>query len=262
MIMREISKRQSGVVADASGDERQPVLEIRDLVKVYPHKAGEVRALKEITFNVYEGEFVSIMGQSGSGKSTLLHVLACLHQLTSGRYRLENVDVSSLDDLELSKIRNEKIGMVFQKFNLLAQENILENVALPLVYAGVGLSERRKLAEEKLRIVGLGDRLDHRPTELSGGQSQRVAIARALVMDPALLLADEPTGNLDSATGDEIMGVFQALHRRGRTIVQVTHDREKAEYSERIIHLKDGRIAQVETIKNPRQAPEIELREP
>lgn len=241
-----------------SGDHA--IIEIQDLVKVYTLPGGlEVPALRGVTFTVRRGEFVSIMGQSGSGKSTLLHVVGCLHQPTEGMYRLDGVDVKGLDDEELSRLRNEKIGFVFQKFNLLTQEDIVDNVALPLVYARVGRDERLKLARNALRLVGLGDRLQHKPSELSGGQSQRVAIARALVTEPALLLADEPTGNLDSRTGDEIMGVFQALHRMGRTIVQVTHDREKAEYSQRIVHLKDGLVEREEPIASPRTSEHVAL---
>jgi putative ABC transport system ATP-binding protein len=239
--------------------DRHPVLAIQDLVKTYGMAGGAVTALKGITLTVRPGEFVSIMGQSGSGKSTLLHVLGCLHRSTSGSYKLDGVEVSTLNDEELSRLRNQKIGFVFQKFNLLSQENIVENVALPLVYARVGRTERLDAAKRVLGLVGLGERLHHRPSELSGGQSQRVAIARALVTEPALILADEPTGNLDSRTGEEIMGLFQALHRSGRTIVQVTHDREKAEYSQRIIHLKDGMIAEVETVAAPRRAPDVQL---
>jgi len=235
------------------------VLDIRDLVKSYGMATGAVIALKGVSLKVMRGEFVSIMGQSGSGKSTLLHVLGCLHRSTSGSYKLDGVEVSSLNDEQLSRLRNQKIGFVFQKFNLLPQENIVENVALPLVYAGVPREERNEAAKRVLDLIGLGNRLEHRPSELSGGQSQRVAIARALVTEPALVLADEPTGNLDSRTGEEIMGLFQALHATGRTIVQVTHDREKAEYSQRIILLKDGEINQVETVRNPRRAPEVKL---
>ena len=235
------------------------VIEINNLIKSYGLASGAVLALKGISLTVRPGDFVSIMGQSGSGKSTLLHVLGCLHRATSGSYRLDGVEVSSLNDDGLSALRNKKIGFVFQKFNLLPQENIVDNVALPLVYAHVNNQLRRKIACRMLQLVGLGDRLTHNPTELSGGQSQRVAIARALVTEPALILADEPTGNLDSRTGEEIMGVFQALHATGRTIVQVTHDREKAEYSQQIIHLKDGLIAHVETVAHPRRAPQIQL---
>jgi putative ABC transport system ATP-binding protein len=237
-----------------------PVLKIENLIKTYGMDGHAVTALKGITLTVKRGEFVSIMGQSGSGKSTLLHVLGCLHRASSGSYKLDGVEVSGLNDDQLSMLRNRKIGFVFQKFNLLSQSNIVENVALPLVYARTPRAERLEAARGMLRIVGLGDRLRHRPAELSGGQSQRVAIARALVTEPALILADEPTGNLDSRTGEEIMGVFQALHAAGKTIVQVTHDREKAEYSQRIIHLKDGLIAQEEVVERPRRAPKIELK--
>jgi putative ABC transport system ATP-binding protein len=237
-----------------------PVLKIENLIKTYGMEGQAVTALNGIALTVRRGEFVSIMGQSGSGKSTLLHVLGCLHRATSGSYKLDGVEVSGLDDDQLSMLRNRKIGFVFQKFNLLGQSNIVENVALPLVYAHVPRHERLDTARRVLHIVGLGDRLRHKPAELSGGQSQRVAIARALVTEPALLLADEPTGNLDSKTGEEIMGVFQALHDAGKTIVQVTHDREKAEYSERIIHLKDGLIAQEETVQKRRRAPKVDLK--
>lgn len=235
------------------------VIDIQNLTKTYGMASGAVTALKGISLQVRRGEFVSIMGQSGSGKSTLLHVLGCLHRSTTGSYKLDGVEVSTLDDDGLSMLRNQKIGFVFQKFNLLPQENIVENVALPLVYAQVPKSARNEAAKHMLSIVGLGDRLHHKPGELSGGQSQRVAIARALVTEPAVILADEPTGNLDSRTGEEIMSVFQALHAAGRTIVQVTHDREKAEYSERIILLKDGLISDVETVASRRRAPAIKL---
>jgi putative ABC transport system ATP-binding protein len=235
------------------------VISINNLVKTYGMAGGAVTALKGISFSVRRGEYCSIMGQSGSGKSTLLHVLGCLHRSTSGSYKLDDVEVSTLDDDDLSALRNQKIGFVFQKFNLLPQENIVENVALPLVYAHVPRPARMEAAKRMLTLVGLGDRLHHKPTELSGGQSQRVAIARALVTEPAVILADEPTGNLDSRTGDEIMSVFQALHKMGRTIVQVTHDREKAVHSERIVHLKDGMIAEIEVVKNRRMAAEIQL---
>ncbi|MFH0938396.1 MAG: ABC transporter ATP-binding protein [Planctomycetota bacterium] len=224
------------------------VIDIQNLVKIYGMALGTVTALRGASLLVRRGEFVSIMGQSGSGKSTLLHVIGCLHRATSGIYRLDGTEVSGLNDQELSHLRNQKIGFVFQKFNLLPHENVLENTALPLVYAGVPHGTRRAAARHVLELVGLTDRIGHRPGELSGGQSQRVAIARALITEPALILADEPTGNLDSQTGEEIMGLFQALHATGRTIVQVTHDREKAEYSQRIIHLKDGLVANVELI--------------
>ena len=231
-----------------------PVIEVNELTKTYGKEGGAVHALRGISVQVRRGEYVSIMGQSGSGKSTLLHVLGCLHRASGGTYMLDGVEVTTLDDRELSAVRNQKIGFVFQQFNLLVQEDIVENVALPLVYAGTPRKERLEVARRVLHLVGLGDRLHHRPYELSGGQSQRVAIARALVTEPAVILADEPTGNLDSRTGEEIMAVFQKLHASGRTIVQVTHDREKAEYSERIILLKDGLVEKVEQVENRRQA--------
>jgi putative ABC transport system ATP-binding protein len=231
-----------------------PVIEVNELTKTYGKEGGAVHALRGISVQVRRGEYVSIMGQSGSGKSTLLHVLGCLHRASGGTYMLDGVEVTTLDDRELSAVRNQKIGFVFQQFNLLVQEDIVENVALPLVYAGTPRKERLEVARRVLHLVGLGDRLHHRPYELSGGQSQRVAIARALVTEPAVILADEPTGNLDSRTGEEIMAVFQKLHASGRTIVQVTHDREKAEYSERIILLKDGLVEKVEQVENRRKA--------
>lgn len=229
------------------------VIKAEKLVKTYPHEAGEVAALCGVDFEIRSGEFVSIMGPSGSGKSTLLHVIGCLHKPTGGTYLLDGVDVGRLNDVELSRLRNAKIGFVFQKFNLLSHESILDNVALPLVYAGVPYHERVKPARRILERLGLGDRLRHAPSELSGGQSQRVAIARALVTEPSVILADEPTGNLDSRTGEEIMGLFTELHREGRTIVQVTHDREKALFSQRILNIKDGLIDQEEILTRGRE---------
>ena len=235
------------------------VIRAKDLVKTYHLVSGPVHALKGVTFEIKRGEFVSIMGQSGSGKSTLLHVLGGLHQPSEGLYEVDGIDVSDLNDEQLSQFRNEKIGFVFQKFNLLSQEDIVDNVALPLVYARIPLEERQRRARKVLSMVGLGDRLHHKPSELSGGQSQRVAIARALVTDPAVILADEPTGNLDSRTGEDVMAVFQTLHRAGCTIIQVTHDREKAEYTDRVIHLKDGLVDREERIEHSRQAHEVSM---
>ncbi len=235
------------------------VIRAKDLVKTYHLVSGPVHALKGVTFEIKRGEFVSIMGQSGSGKSTLLHVLGGLHQPSEGLYEVDGIDVSDLNDEQLSQFRNEKIGFVFQKFNLLSQEDIVDNVALPLVYARIPLEERQRRAKKVLSMVGLGDRLHHKPSELSGGQSQRVAIARALVTDPAVILADEPTGNLDSRTGQDVMAVFQTLHRAGCTIIQVTHDREKAEYTDRVIHLKDGLVDREEIIENSRKAHEVNM---
>jgi len=236
-----------------------PVIRAERLRKVYGSGDWAVEALADASLEVRRGEFVSIMGASGSGKSTLLHVLGCLHQPTGGVYQFEGVHVEGLDDAELSRLRNRKIGVVFQQFNLLGHETALDNVALPLVYAGVARADRERRAMEMLERLGLADRATHRPSELSGGQQQRAAIARALVNNPAIVLADEPTGNLDSDSGMEIMAIFQRLHSAGRTIIQVTHDREKAEYSERIIHVRDGRIEREEKVDEPRRAPEIDL---
>ncbi|MCY3020772.1 MAG: ABC transporter ATP-binding protein [Planctomycetota bacterium] len=243
--------------ADAAPVRDDLVIATQDLAKAYVMEGGGVPALCGVSMHVRRGEFVSIMGQSGSGKSTLLHVLGCLHRASGGSYRLDGIEVTDLNDDELSVVRNQKIGFVFQKFNLLPHEDIVENVALPLVYARQPRHERLAAAKRMLQVIGLGDRLHHKPGELSGGQSQRVAIARALVTEPAVILADEPTGNLDSVTGLEIMALFQALHRAGRTIVQVTHDREKAEYGQRIIHLKDGLISEVEVVVSPRRAEQV-----
>ncbi len=218
------------------------VIRVRNLHRVYSKGDTEVRALDGLDLDVREGEFLAIMGPSGSGKSTLMHLLGCLDQPTSGSYELDGHEVAGLDDAELSRIRNRKVGFVFQTFNLLSDNTAADNIALPLVYAGVARRERLEAAREVAEAMGLGDRLSHRPTELSGGQVQRVAIARALSTNPRILLADEPTGNLDTATGAEIMGVFHRLHRQGSTIIMVTHDQKLARYADRIISLRDGHI--------------------
>ncbi|HTL52671.1 MAG TPA: ABC transporter ATP-binding protein [Planctomycetota bacterium] len=237
----------------------QPVIYTKDLWKIYGTGHGLVQALRGIDLKVMPGEFVSIMGQSGSGKSTLLHVLGCLHKPTSGDFFLDGENVATMTDSMLASLRNRKIGFIFQKFNLLPIDSIVDNVALPLLYGKVTLDERVARATSMLNAVGLGNRLLHNPTELSGGQMQRVAIARALVTHPALLLADEPTGNLDSHTGLEIMGLFQALNARGATIVQVTHDPEKAEYGHRIVKLADGVVVSDAPVEKPIQAPTVSL---
>ena len=217
-------------------------IDVREVTKTYSLGEVKVEALRGVTFTIARGEYVAIMGPSGSGKSTLMNLLGCLDRPTTGRYLLDAIDVSTLGDDRLAAIRLKKLGFVFQGFNLLARTSALKNVALPLFYAGVGSRERNALAAGRLSEVGLGDRLDHKPNELSGGQQQRVAIARALVNDPAVLLADEPTGNLDSQTSEEIMGVFEHLNETGRTIIMVTHDEDVARHARRIIRLRDGRI--------------------
>jgi putative ABC transport system ATP-binding protein len=217
-------------------------IDVRDVTKTYVMGDVQVEALRGVTFSIERGEYVAIMGPSGSGKSTLMNLLGCLDRPTTGAYRLDGVDVSTLKDDQLAAIRLKKLGFVFQGFNLLARTSAMKNVALPLFYAGVGTRARNAAATAQLTEVGLGDRVDHKPSELSGGQQQRVAIARALVNDPAVLLADEPTGNLDSQTSEELMALFEQLNRGGRTIIMVTHDEDVAGHAKRIIRVRDGRI--------------------
>ena len=219
------------------------VIDIYDLTKTYIMGKTQVRALRGIDLQIKTNEYVALMGPSGSGKSTLMNLLGCLDTPTSGDYRLDGRDVSTMDDTELANIRNEKIGFVFQTFNLLPRQSTLENVALPLVYAGLSKSKRQQRAAEVLHSVGLGDRLDHRPNELSGGQRQRVAIARALVNRPAIILADEPTGNLDTKTSIEIMEIFEEIQSRGNTVNNyVTHEPDIALHAHRIVRLRDGEV--------------------
>jgi putative ABC transport system ATP-binding protein len=230
----------------------EPVIELKEIEKVYQMGEVEVYALRGASLAVERGEMMTIMGPSGSGKSTMMNIIGCLDQPTSGTYLLEGEDVSRLHDDQLAAIRNQQIGFVFQTFNLLARTTALENVMLPLIYAGVGRAERQRRAQEALETVGLGHRLDHLPTELSGGQQQRVAIARALVNNPSIILADEPTGNLDSKSGEEVMVVLQELNREGdMTVVLVTHDPTIAQHTGRIIHLHDGEITHNETVAEP-----------
>ena len=218
------------------------VIKTEDLSKHYILGVETVKALDGVDLEIATGEFVAVMGPSGSGKSTFMNLIGCLDTPTAGNYWLNGGQVSNLSEDELARVRNQEIGFVFQTFNLLPRATALHNVELPLIYAGVGVKERRERAEEKLSLVGLGDRMDHRPPELSGGQRQRVAVARALINEPALLLADEPTGNLDSTTSKDIMKVFVDLNAQGQTIVIVTHENDIAEYAERQVHLLDGLI--------------------
>jgi putative ABC transport system ATP-binding protein len=220
-----------------------PLIEIRDLKKVYALDGVQIQALRGIDLTIEEGEFVAIMGPSGSGKSTLMNILGCLDVADSGSYRLRGEDVTRMGRDQLARLRNREIGFVFQSFNLLARTSALENVETPLVYAGVGRHERREHAREALERMGLGERLNHLPNQLSGGQQQRVAIARALVTRPSLLLADEPTGNVDTATSDEILGVLEALNRDdGLTIVLITHEPDVAQRARRTLTVRDGRL--------------------
>ena len=235
------------------------VISVKNLVKTYIVGEVEIRALRGVSLEVEAGQFLTVTGSSGSGKSTLMHILGCLDRPTSGQYILEGQDVSTMSRDELAAVRNKKIGFVFQGFNLLSRTTALDNVELPLLYGGGKLraSERRKLAMESLTMVGLADRADHHPNQLSGGQQQRVAIARALVTNPSILLADEPTGNIDTRTSIEVMGIFQRLNReRGITVLVITHERDIAEYADRIITCRDGLIVSDHPVKERRIAEE------
>jgi putative ABC transport system ATP-binding protein len=226
------------------------IIEFKNIVKTYDMgEVEEVLALRSINLTISRNEYVAIMGPSGSGKSTLMNIIGCLDTPTSGLYQFNGLNVSEMNDNELAKIRNKEIGFVFQTFNLLARSDALHNVELPLIYAGIPSSERRRRAKETLRQVGLADRVHHKPNELSGGQRQRVAVARALVTKPSIILADEPTGNLDSRTGEEIMMLFEELHRTGNTIILVTHEADIAEHAHRTIRLRDGMVESDEPVK-------------
>jgi len=219
------------------------LISLQNIRKTYVLGDQTVHALKQIDLDIHQGEYVALMGPSGSGKSTLMNIIGCLDTPSAGQYWLNQKEVSQMTDIELSKVRNDEIGFVFQTFNLLNRLSSLENVALPLVYAGVSQKERLERARETLNKVGLGNRLDHKPNELSGGQRQRVAVARALINNPSLFLADEPTGNLDTQTSHEIMGLFEEIHAAGNTIVLVTHEEDIANHAKKIVRLRDGLIA-------------------
>jgi len=220
----------------------QPLIGVKELKKTYIMGKTQVHALQSITLDIFRNEYVALMGPSGSGKSTLMNLLGCLDTPTSGDYVLNGTNVSTMTDAELAEVRNKEIGFVFQTFNLLPRLSALDNVALPLVYGGVSKSKRLERAREVLEAVGLGDRVDHKPNELSGGQRQRVAIARALVNRPSIILADEPTGNLDTKTSVEIMSIFEAIQRQGNTVILVTHEPDIAEHAHRIVRLRDGLV--------------------
>ena len=227
------------------------LIQLRDITKIYQMGSQEVHALAGISLDVKANEYVAIMGPSGSGKSTMMNIIGCLDTPTSGEYFLNKQQVSEMTDNELAEIRNREIGFVFQTFNLLPRVNCLQNVELPLVYAGMRRGTRREKAANALESVGLGDRMDHKPNELSGGQRQRVAVARALVNNPSIIMADEPTGNLDTKTGDEIMHLFEQLYRQGNTLLVVTHEEEIAQHARRIIRLRDGLIESDVRVDNP-----------
>lgn len=224
------------------------MIEVKNVTKIYQMGEVEVRALRGVSLQIEQGELLTIMGPSGSGKSTLMNVLGCLDSPTEGSYHLHGRDVSHLSDTQLAHIRNQEIGFVFQQFNLLPRTTALRQVELPLIYAGVTGRERKARAQAALETVGLDDRMGHKPDELSGGQQQRVAIARALVTEPSIIMADEPTGNLDTRSGNEVLRIFQQLNEKGITVIFVTHDPEIAAYSQRVIHIRDGLLEKDETL--------------
>lgn len=232
-------------------EEQRPLIALRDITRIYYMGEHEVHALAGVSLDVFENEYVAIMGASGSGKSTLMNLVGCLDSPTGGAYYLNGQRVSEMTDNELANVRNREIGFVFQTFNLLARADCMHNVELPLIYSGIRRRERRQMAEHALESVGLADRVDHKPNELSGGQRQRVAVARALVNKPSIILADEPTGNLDTKTGKEIMHLFEQLYRQGNTLLVVTHENDVAQHARRIIRLVDGEVDSDVQVENP-----------
>jgi putative ABC transport system ATP-binding protein len=233
--------------------EKTPVIQLIDIRREYKMGDEVIRALNGVNLNIFRNDYVAIMGPSGSGKSTLMNMIGCLDTPSSGEYILNGINVSQMGDNDLAEVRNHEIGFVFQTFNLLPRSTALENVALPLIYAGKGRSERTTIATKALQDVGLSDRMHHKPNELSGGQRQRVAVARALVNNPSIILADEPTGNLDTKTSYEIMGLLEELHKKGQTIILVTHEEDIALYAHTIIRLRDGVVESVEENQNVRK---------
>jgi len=240
-----VARVTPGIVgAREASSALHPVIDVREVTKVFDLGQIQVRALRNVSLRIDTGDLVAIMGSSGSGKSTLMNILGCLDIPTSGRYAIDGVDVSEMDEDDLSDLRNRKIGFVFQSFNLVARTSALVNVELPLAYAGLRGAERRKRAERALRSVGMANRMQHQPSELSGGQQQRVAVARAIVTNPSLILADEPTGNLDSHATEDVLRIFARLNEEGRTVVLITHEPDVAEQSKRVIRLSDGEIVE------------------
>ena len=232
-------------------EEQRPLIALRDITRIYYMGEHEVHALAGVSLDVFENEYVAIMGASGSGKSTLMNIVGCLDSPTGGAYYLNGQRVSEMSDNELANVRNREIGFVFQTFNLLARADCMHNVELPLVYSGIRRRERRQMAEHALESVGLADRVSHKPNELSGGQRQRVAVARALVNNPSIILADEPTGNLDTKTGRELMHLFEQLYRQGHTLLVVTHEHDVAQHARRIVRLVDGEVDSDVQVDNP-----------
>lgn len=232
-------------------EEKKEIIKIEGIHKIYQVGDQEVRALDGVNLSIHKNEYVAIMGPSGSGKSTMMNILGCLDTPTDGKYILNGTDVSEMEDSDLAEVRNKEIGFVFQSFNLLPRYNAVENVALPLIYAGVPKKVREEKAENALMNVGLGERMDHRPNELSGGQKQRVALARAMINDPSIILADEPTGNLDTKTSIDIMRLFNEIYHKGNTVIVVTHEEDIALYARRIVRLRDGKIESDTINENP-----------
>ncbi len=256
LVRRELSGGEPAP-GEGSREEQHPVIDVRRVTKIFELGQIRVRALREVTLRIERGDLVAIMGSSGSGKSTLMNILGCLDAPTSGRYLIDGVDVRQMDEDDLADLRNRKIGFVFQSFNLVARTSALANVELPLAYAGLRGAERRRRAERALRSVGMGHRLDHQPSELSGGQQQRVAVARAIVTNPSLILADEPTGNLDSHSTEEVLRIFARLNEEGRTVVLITHEPDVAEQSKRVIRLSDGEVVEDSRSRDVHDAPPV-----